>query len=520
MTRPIEVVIVGGGTAGWLTALWIVSLVPESRARVTLVESARIGVIGVGEASTGQLTKLVLDPRFGLSEPEFMRNARATLKLGILHRDWRRLGHRYWGPIDNPSGLSPAIAAGGFPLLQLHAVARERAVADAYLNGRLMQRGRVPVVATSPLEKLPIYAYHIDAPSLARYLARTCVSRGVRHIEGLVLGVARSAAGTIDRLELDAARSVAGDFFIDCSGFARILHTPLSGARFRSWRDELPLDSALPFLCEHPGVGDIPSWTEARALDAGWLWAIPTADRMGCGYVFASEFTTVETARAELARIAPNSCDFQRVLRFEPGRLEHAWRGNSLAVGLAAGFVEPLESTSIHATLLQLEWLVAELSKPDFQPADAVRAERYSRRLGACLDDFKDFVALHYRTERTDTAFWRHMSAKPLSELARSRLDGWQRNMPLPENFESTSGAVSPNLYLPVLDGLGLVSAEGARAALARHGLADAAGSAWRALDPLYNEVVASALTHREALTAMDASARASESEPLCGSAE
>jgi tryptophan halogenase len=498
MKCPVEIVIVGGGTAGWLTALFMGLLVRSGQARVTVVASSRLPSIGVGESSTGLFTSMLLDPKFGLDVTAFFREARASLKLGIKHQDWRRPGFTYYGPIDDPAGFAPALAPGGFPLLQAQAMASDRPVADAHLNGRLMAAWRAPITS-DPEEILPTFACHFDTHALAGYLARACADFST-YVDALITGIARETDGSIKALYLDDGRKINGDLFLDCSGFARILIQREMGAQWRSWGDHLPLDAAIAFVREHDPGSDLPLWTEARALDAGWLWGIPTADRMGCGYIYASSLIGADEALEEVKRTVGADIGQVQRIRFESGRLDRVWIGNCVAIGLAGSFAEPLESTSIHSTLLQLIELVGALqSSTDGLPDEAL-VTGYNRRFAAIFDDFRDFLALHYRTERKGE-LWQSMRERPLPDALTERLALWQRSLPELLHFEASSGAVSPVLYLPVLDGLGLISRDVARDSIARRGLAELAVEVWQLSDTLYGEFVDTALPHRQALS-------------------
>ena len=496
-------VIVGGGTAGWLTALFLARHFRESP--VTVVESARIGTIGVGEGSTGLLTSVVRDPFYGIDEACFLRETRATLKLGIVHRDWRRRGYTYLGPIDNPSGFAPALAPGGFPLLQAWAAARGIPVADAHLNGRLMTAGRSPVLLRDDqAETLPVYAYHFDAAAAAQFLAANCIRQGVRWIEATVAGTERDGTGRITKLVLEDGRRVEGSFFFDCSGFRRVLIQEAMRARWFSWRKQLPVDSAVVFTLPHDPEADLPLVTLAQALGSGWLWQIPTQDRLGCGYVFTSEFLSPDDAKAEADQVLRTWAKPCRLIRFESGRLDRVWIGNCVATGLAAAFAEPLEATSIHSTLIQLLLLCRHhLPAAMAEPGDPRPAQTYNQRVAAMYDDLRDFLVLHYCTERRDTPFWRAVTSAPLPEALAERLDLWRTAFPDPRHFADSSGAVSPTLYLPVLDGLGYLDGSAAWRAVADSRLESFADDAWRGVDSLFREAVDLSLPHRSALAVM-----------------
>lgn len=495
-----RVVIVGGGTAGWLSALMLGRYLGAERLRVTLVESPLIPIIGVGEGSTGLLSTVLRDPSYGIDEAMFAREARATFKLGIIHQDWRRVGHAYLGPIDNPAGILGELSPNGLPVLQAYAVANGLRVADAHLNGWLMRAGLSPVLMrNNEIEVLPIYAYHFDAAAAARFLSNLCVRRGVEHLRSDVIGVELNNQGFIERLALADGQYVEGDLFLDCSGFSRVLIERALGAQWISWQHYLPVDSALVSACPHEHNQDVPVATLARALRAGWLWGIPTRDRMGYGYVFSSRFASPDAAKLEMESIINAPKEPCRLLTFESGRLDRVWIRNCIAIGLAAAFAEPLEATSIHAIIIQLILLCKE-GLEDRTPT-AEQAERYNNRVAKMYDEILDFLVLHYRNQRQDSAFWRFVSHMDMPETLMKRLELWKSEFPRSQHFEDGFTVVSPALYLPVLDGLGLLDDATARASMVEAGLEGFAGHAWRAMGVIYEESVKHSLPHSKALS-------------------
>ena len=296
-------------------------------------------------------------------------------------------------------------------------------------------------------------------------------AKGVAKLDAKVEGALRDAtSGDITALRLEGGATVAGDFFIDASGFSKRLIVGQMGARWISYAKELPVNRAMPFWLEIKPGEEIPNYTMAQALDAGWMWQTPTQTRFGCGYVYSDEFKTPEEAKQEVEAHLGRAIDVRGSLGFEIGRLETPWIANCLAVGLSQSFLEPLESTSIHGAIVQMMLFGQKFMKSPSTMTAAERAD-YNQRIGRQLDDFRSFVNLHYATERDDTPFWRDVRAQRLHPETRQRLDHWRHHMPRRADFgDFLEGLphVETQLHYPVLDGLGLLDRSVAQAEMAR----------------------------------------------------
>lgn len=400
-----KLVIVGGGTAGWITAAAFARLLGQ-RLTIELVESEAIGTVGVGEATIPQIIRL--NAILGLDEHEFLRATSGTFKLGIEFVDWGRKGsrylhtfgdtgmnlgnvafHHYWrrsaGTTPDPKGLWQ---------WSLHQMA-----ADQARFGKLDRVGNTAMTGLA-------YAYHFDASRYALFLRAYAEGRGVTRTEGIVESIARDGeSGDITAITLKGDKQVAGDFFIDCTGFRSLLLGETLGVGYQDWSRWLPCDRALAVPSER--LPTLVPYTRATARDAGWQWRIPLQHRTGNGHVYSSGFTSDDAAADTLmAGLETKPLGDPRPIRFTTGRREAFWAHNCAAIGLSSGFLEPLESTSIH--LIQAH--VSRLIQLFPRSGDAVseRAE-YNRRCAAEFAQIRDFLILHYhRTDREDSEFWRY----------------------------------------------------------------------------------------------------------------
>ncbi|AIT81578.1 tryptophan halogenase family protein [Novosphingobium pentaromativorans] len=394
-----SIVIVGGGTAGWMSAAALARFAPPGYA-VTLVESEAIGTVGVGEATIPAIR--LFNKALGIDEAQFLRETSASYKLGIAFDGWLGEGHSYmhaFGTVGRPLGLLPF----------RHYWARAKAAGNAkplahYAANELAARtGRMATGVSGPgIPELP-WAYHFDAGLYATFLRRLAQSMGVTRHEGRIARVIRKDEGDIAAVQTEGGQTLAADFFIDCSGFKGLLIEEELQTGYEDWRHWLPCDRAVAAPCE--AAGPFTPYTRSIARSAGWQWRIPLQHRIGNGLVYCSEYLSDEAATESLLASleAPAQAD-PRLLRFTTGRRRKAWNRNVLAVGLASGFMEPLESTSIH--LIQ-STIMRFLTVLPCGPASPAIVSAFNRRTAEEFECIRDFLILHYKANaRAGEPFW------------------------------------------------------------------------------------------------------------------
>jgi len=420
--EPIRsILIVGGGSAGWMTAAALARSLPRTRCRITLIESDEIGTIGVGEATIPPIRQF--NALLGIDEDAFVRATQATFKLGIQFEHWAAAGTAYFHPFGRFGA-----DIGPLPFQSYwHALARHDAIAAgplaAYsLPGMAAAAGKFCRAAADPRNTLSniSYAFHFDAGRYARFLRTRAEADGIVRLEGQITEVTRSTNGDVAAVTLVDGRSVDADFFIDCSGFRGLLIEQALGTGYEDWQQWLPCDSAVALPTTRTRA-PLP-YTRSIAGSAGWQWRIPLQHRSGNGHVFCSAFLDGDTAETELrAAVADTPLSEARRLRFTTGRRRKAWNRNVLAIGLSAGFLEPLESTSLHLIQSAITRLLALFPDRVFATADV---DYYNRTTALEYERIRDFLVLHYHaTARDDSPFWRHCRAMPIPDTLAQRLD-------------------------------------------------------------------------------------------------
>jgi tryptophan halogenase len=414
----MDIVIVGGGTAGWMAAAAFASLLP-SRCRVTLVESDEIGTVGVGEATLPQMKSF--NDAIGIDEAEMMRRTNATFKLGIEFVDWGFKGSSY----IHPFGVHGRPGAGNdFHHQWLRAVENGRAYDIQDFSYAVVasrnERFAFPNPDPRALDATYSYAYHFDASQYAAYLREFAEARGVTRVEGRIDEVVvEGESGRVEAVRLASGSLVSGDFFIDCSGFRSLILGQELGAGWEDWSGWLPCDRA--FAMPSAREGDPTPYTRSTALEAGWQWRIPLQHRTGNGYVFSSAFIGEDEAAARLAgNLDGRALGEPRLLRFQAGRRTKSWRRNCVALGLASGFLEPLESTSIYLIQMGIMHLIPLL--PVGGP-DPRLEDEFNRRMDVEYERIRDFLILHYHaTRRDDSELWRYCAAMAVPDSLREKI--------------------------------------------------------------------------------------------------
>jgi tryptophan halogenase len=416
----MRVLIVGGGTAGWMTAAALSRLLPPRLASIRLLESAEIGTVGVGEATVPHIR--FFNAKLGLDEADFMARTRATFKLGIEFRNWRRIGDSY----IHPFGAFGRDLA-GVPFHHHWVRAQQSGLAaplEAYsLPIRAARSGKFAHPSedfSSPLSTYS-YAYQFDAGLYAAYLRAYAESRRVIRTEGKIVDVKLNGeSGFVESVTLGSGERVPADLFVDCSGFRGLLIEQALGAGYEQWTHWLPCDRA--YAVPSASDGPLTPYTRATAREAGWIWRIPLQHRVGNGHVYSSAFTSdAEALEALLGQLESPPQNDAKQLRFTTGKRRKQWSRNVVSIGLASGFLEPLESTSIHLIQLAIGYLVDLFPDRKFDPMNATE---FNRIMALEYERIRDFIILHYHaTLRDDTPFWDYCRTMQIPDSLAYRIE-------------------------------------------------------------------------------------------------
>ena len=423
-SRIGRVVIVGGGTAGWMAAAAVARFLNDGSRTVDLVESDAIGTVGVGEATIPPISNF--NAMLDIREDEFLRETRGTYKLGIEFVNWGRRGDRYFHPFGSYGQSFHGIAFHQLFLRELARGGKAGEIGDYSMSTAAAMLGRFarPAAGATSLVNQIAYAYHFDASLYAAFLRRMAKARGVRRTEGRIASVERNGeTGDVRALVLENGDRIEGDLFIDCSGFRGLLIEDALATGYEDWSHWLPMDRAIAVPCESRGPPA--PFTRSTAHGAGWQWRIPLQHRTGNGHVFSSAYMEEEEARdILLANLEGSPLGEPRSLRFLTGMRRKAWSHNVVSLGLSAGFIEPLESTSIHLIQNGIARLLALF--PD-NPISPLERDEYNRGMRELFEDIRDFIILHYKaTQREDTAFWRYVRHMDVPVSLSRKMELWR----------------------------------------------------------------------------------------------
>lgn len=458
----MKIVIVGGGTSGWLAALIIKSV--HKKHKITVVESSKIKTIGVGEGSTGFLRGVVNNEvnDYGCNEIEFMKYAKALPKLGVLFKDWIK-NKEYIEPID--SAATPGYFA-SYPLLLAY-VSKNLPIHLASRNGRMIEYGISSFVKDENY-KTPVgtqnHAYHFDAGLAGEYFKSKCVN-SVDVIDSEVVDIHLDKFGNVLSLGLANKEKVSGDFFIDASGFHRIFMEKMKN-EFIEYKD-LTLNSAMPFRLDLSEMSNKNFVTTAWAQKYGWMWMIPKSDHIGCGYIYDDRYLSAEDAKSEIENVLGKEITVLNNIKFKAGRLKQFWKNNVVSIGLSSCFLEPLEATSIHGTISQINNFVHFYLRDTVEETISdISIFEYNRQTEKMIENFKTFILLHYYNTRKDTEFWKKMNSnaeknkeiKKISKIAKNRLLN-----DFDTDTNSVYGATPHHLFNWVLPGLDTFSSDTAQ---------------------------------------------------------
>jgi len=448
--RIQSVVIVGGGTAGWMTAALLSKLFGRLLS-IRLIESEEIGTVGVGEATIPQIRNY--NGTLGLDENEFIRATQGSFKLGIEFVDWYRKGHSYIHAFGGVGGRDLGLVPFYQYWLKLRQAGKAGELGDYTFNTIAARQNKFmrPLDRpNSPLGSIA-YAFHFDAGLFARYLRGKCENAGVVRTEGKVQDVQLDAeSGFVSGLRLDSGEQISGDLYIDCSGFRGLLIEQALKTGYEDWSHWLPVNRALAVPCA--SSPDFTPYTRSTTRDAGWQWRIPLQHRTGNGYVYCSDHISDDAAADTLlANLDGAALADPRPLRFVTGKRKQFWNKNVVAIGLASGFMEPLESTSIHFVQSSLAKLVEYFPTKQFDP---VNIGEYNRQVQFEYERSRDFIILHYKANQRDGEFWRRCRDMPIPDTLAQKIELFRSSARIHREHEELFTEVS---WLQVLIGQGVL---------------------------------------------------------------
>ncbi|ALL12549.1 tryptophan halogenase family protein [Caulobacter henricii] len=452
VNRLRKVVIVGGGTAGWMTAAALGRfLTRDGQTEVTLVESEAIGTVGVGESTIPQIN--IFNRMLGLDENDFVRKTKATFKLAIEFVDWKAIGHSYHHPFG-PYGVDMEAVSFHAYWLKLHGMGLEPDLGAYSLNAVAAQQGRFMRPngqANSPLGAIA-YAFQFDAGLYARYLRDYAEARGIVRQEGKIATVQQDGlTGFVTSVTLESGAVVEGDLFIDCSGFRGLLIEQTLQTGYEDWSNWLLNDRAVAVPCTLGG-SNAPV-TRATARPAGWQWRIPLQHRLGNGYAYSSAHISEDEATAYLlAHLDGEPLAPPNQIRFTAGRRKKSWNRNVVAIGLSAGFMEPLESQSIHLIQVGIARLLAMFPDRNFHQPDI---DRYNRVMAFEYEKIRDFIILHFKaTQRNDTPYWDYLREMPIPDYLADKIALFQSHGRI---FRENEELFNDTSWFAVMVGQGLL---------------------------------------------------------------
>lgn len=393
-------VILGGGTAGWITSHWIRMLFPEDD--ISVVYSEKHGTIGVGEATTPQMVEFLQG--IGVDLRHFLKTVGGTIKHGISFENWNGDGNKFLHPyIEKIVDFSvpPVFQHSGWDFYNKLLISKELPINDYLYQAKLAYENKIDLGNTA-------FAVHFDTYKFAEYLKEFALTKNITIIEGNFKSAELKENGNIKQINLED-QSIECDFVFDCSGFAKLLVKELYKEEWISYRTHLPMNKAISFWIDHDD-DKIPPYTAAIAMKYGWVWKIPLQERFGCGYVYDSNYIDEHQAQQEAEEFFKQKLNVRKVIDIDAGRLRNAWVKNCIAVGLSSNFIEPLESTSIWLELALLNNLKHFLNEIDEQNENSIQL--FNEIIGNEVDEKMNFVYLHYMTKRNDSEFWKEFREK------------------------------------------------------------------------------------------------------------
>lgn len=452
----MKIVIVGGGSAGWLTAaMWIKETVGHD---ITVIESSKLPIIGAGEGSTGSLPWFIRDkwPDNIVTEMDFLKKTKATLKLGIHLKNWKGDGSSYYSPFHgSPTDKHPIdtvffgsiLKYGRSDYSSLHSwMLNDGLTTFAKQNGRIVQG-------------LQNHSYHFDGHEIGKYFKNICTQRGVNVIDSEVSDLKFDENEYLKSITLTNGETISADMWFDCTGFARVLMGKTKN-KWISYKNQLPVNSAIPFSTDI-NSNTVRFETLCETMDAGWMWKIPLQQRHGMGYVYCDEFQTYEQSVDEIEKKLGHKVEPIKHIKFEAGRYEDVWYKNIAAIGLSSHFLEPLQATSIHIALMSASVMIYHCVKDINSIQSESNKKSFNKLCENMIVDYKDFIQMHYLAGRNDTPFWKFMHNEvEISDKNKNYIDISKVRSLSIFDFESTHGVPGYPLWCHILNEAGLYNTD------------------------------------------------------------
>jgi len=433
-----QIVIIGGGTAGWLTALYTNKLFgPDTNIKV--VESAEIGILGAGESTIPIFISTLAQLKIDFND--FVAKTNAAYKIGINFENWNGDGNSYFHAFGvtnsksspysfNDANTTPYDTSIGNEYIG-YLIKNNLSLNDCVLSNALLKHNKSPFVKSgNNLELANYYALQFDASLGAKYFRNLAEKRGVKRIEGIVDSFTQNEKGDIDIIHLKSKENIECDFVFDCTGFKRLVLGELYKTEWNSYGEHLTVNSVIPFFL--PSDKDIKPYTRAIAMKYGWMWITPLQSRHGCGYIFDNKYINPDEAKKEVEDYLGHPISVIKNINFKAGSFKKVWVNNCIGIGLSTGFTEPLEATSIWITITQLDLLNwYDLNNP----TDEI-VELYNNRFCEMNDDILNFLQFHYLTKRKDTEFWKYYTEQaPMKPSLKVMHEKWKNECPVASDF-------------------------------------------------------------------------------------
>lgn len=454
----MKIVIVGGGTAAWIAASFLLKD-RNPLIQLAVIESPNIPIIGAGEGATGLFSGFILNDLKGLGSNvyDFVNDTESTFKFGIRFKNWKGDGSEYFHPIHK--SITEGVIGDTNFLFNL----KKGTPHLTSFGGHVLQNGSSPYLRFEnkliPFQSDKAYTFNFDGIKVGQYLKKLC-NNLYKHYSGNVVDITTNPTGYITSLKMDNGVVVEGDLFLDCTGFERVLSKKMNN-KWIDYSNELPLNSTILYQRPHNDETILPE-TLAMAHPNGWMFQVPTQTRFGTGYVYCDDFINDTDALAEHIRVVGRDVIPAKQIKFKTGKLDKVWDKNVLSIGLSASFLEPLQATSIHTTLVQLNTFYYMFMRNTIEETISnFNISTYNRRIDSLLDGFKSLAQIHYISGRDDTPFWRAMQNEiKITDFNKNILDVCKYRIPAPTEFGFDMGGAGWAVWCWTLAGNGIITKE------------------------------------------------------------